>query len=158
MLARAALLSGRLPIRNGFYTTNDHARNGKQSLPQASDFSIRSAAPTTLSNTNPASKKKKHYSRQTLEIADGSCSVAWFQQIMLCIMILLSLCLSSAYTPQNIVGGIPDEELLMPEMLKKAGYYSKIIGKWCVFSVKTLAPAGSQRLCHLFALPMFSVI
>jgi len=27
-LARAALMSGRLPIRNGFYTTNDHARNG----------------------------------------------------------------------------------------------------------------------------------
>lgn len=27
--ARAALLTGRLPIRNGFYTTNDHARNGK---------------------------------------------------------------------------------------------------------------------------------
>ena len=27
--ARAALMSGRLPIRNGFYTTNAHARNGK---------------------------------------------------------------------------------------------------------------------------------
>lgn len=26
--ARAALLTGRLPIRNGFYTTNGHARNG----------------------------------------------------------------------------------------------------------------------------------
>ena len=26
--ARAALLTGRLPIRNGFYTTNAHARNG----------------------------------------------------------------------------------------------------------------------------------
>ena len=35
-----------------------------------------------------------------------------------------------AYTPQVIVGGIPDEEQLMPELLKKAGYYSKIIGKW----------------------------
>ena len=29
--ARAALLTGRLPIRNGFYTTNGHARNGKNS-------------------------------------------------------------------------------------------------------------------------------
>ena len=29
--ARAALLTGRLPIRNGFYTTNGHARNGKDS-------------------------------------------------------------------------------------------------------------------------------
>ena len=29
LTARAALLTGRLPIRNGFYTTNDHARNGQ---------------------------------------------------------------------------------------------------------------------------------
>ncbi|XP_048461889.1 N-acetylgalactosamine-6-sulfatase [Rhincodon typus] len=61
-IARAALLTGRLPIRNGFYTTNAHARN--------------------------------------------------------------------AYTPQEIVGGIPDSEILLPELLRKAGYSSKIIGKW----------------------------
>uniref|UniRef100_A0A8D2MQF1 N-acetylgalactosamine-6-sulfatase n=1 Tax=Zonotrichia albicollis TaxID=44394 RepID=A0A8D2MQF1_ZONAL len=60
--SRAALLTGRLPVRNGFYTTNGHARN--------------------------------------------------------------------AYTPQDIVGGIPDSELLLPELLKKAGYTNKIIGKW----------------------------
>ncbi|KAK7505807.1 hypothetical protein BaRGS_00003078 [Batillaria attramentaria] len=60
--SRAALMSGRLPIRNGFYTTNDHARN--------------------------------------------------------------------AYTPQKIVGGIPDSEILLPEVLQNLGYRSKIIGKW----------------------------
>uniref|UniRef100_A0A3B3CEY7 N-acetylgalactosamine-6-sulfatase n=1 Tax=Oryzias melastigma TaxID=30732 RepID=A0A3B3CEY7_ORYME len=60
--SRAALLTGRLPIRNGFYTTNGHARN--------------------------------------------------------------------AYTPQEIVGGISKEEILLPQMLKKKGYVSKIVGKW----------------------------
>lgn len=60
--SRAALLSGRLPVRNGFYTTNAHARN--------------------------------------------------------------------AYTPQEIVGGITKDEILLPQMLKKKGYISKIVGKW----------------------------
>ncbi|XP_019860726.1 PREDICTED: N-acetylgalactosamine-6-sulfatase-like isoform X2 [Amphimedon queenslandica] len=60
--SRAAMLTGRLPIRNGFYTTNAHARN--------------------------------------------------------------------AYTPQDIVGGIPDSEILYPELLQKNGYATMIIGKW----------------------------
>ncbi|XP_055010252.1 N-acetylgalactosamine-6-sulfatase [Boleophthalmus pectinirostris] len=60
--SRAALLTGRLPVRNGFYTTNAHARN--------------------------------------------------------------------AYTPQEIVGGISNDEILLPVVLKKKGYVSKIVGKW----------------------------
>ena len=36
----------------------------------------------------------------------------------------------TAYTPQNIVGGIADEEILFPELLQKKGYTNKIIGKW----------------------------
>ncbi|TSK20072.1 N-acetylgalactosamine-6-sulfatase [Bagarius yarrelli] len=60
--SRAALLTGRLPIRTGFYTTNAHARN--------------------------------------------------------------------AYTPQEVVGGITKDEILLPQILKKQGYVSKIIGKW----------------------------
>lgn len=39
-VARAALLTGRLPVRNGFYTTNGHARNGMGFVPDSSwDFS-----------------------------------------------------------------------------------------------------------------------
>ncbi|XP_038825420.1 N-acetylgalactosamine-6-sulfatase-like, partial [Salvelinus namaycush] len=60
--ARASLLTGRLPVRNRFYTTNAHARN--------------------------------------------------------------------AYTPQEIVGGISKDEILLPQVLKKKGYVNKIIGKW----------------------------
>lgn len=60
--SRAALLTGRLPIRNGFYTNNTHGRN--------------------------------------------------------------------AYTPQEIVGGISQSEVLLPELLKPRGYTSGLIGKW----------------------------
>ena len=28
------------------------------------------------------------------------------------------------------MGGIRDEEVLLPEVLKQAGYHSKLIGKW----------------------------
>lgn len=46
-----------------------------------------------------------------------------------CLIIVLSL---KAYTPQEIVGGISKDEILLPQMLKKRGYFNKIVGKWGV--------------------------
>ena len=36
----------------------------------------------------------------------------------------------AAYTPQEIVGGIPDSEVLISELLADSGYHTKLIGKW----------------------------
>ena len=36
----------------------------------------------------------------------------------------------NAYTPQEILAGIPDSEVLLPEVLASVGYRSKIVGKW----------------------------
>ena len=43
---------------------------------------------------------------------------------------IMFVLIDAAYTPQNIVGGIPESELLLPELLRKEGYRSKIVGKW----------------------------
>ena len=40
------------------------------------------------------------------------------------------LLFSTAYSPQDVLGGIADSEVLFPEVLAKHGYYNKIVGKW----------------------------
>ena len=48
----------------------------------------------------------------------------------------------AAYTPQVIMGGIPDSEILLPEVLSEAGYRNKIIGKWWALA------GGDARTYH----------
>lgn len=63
-----------------------------------------------------------------------------------------SLIYFTAYTPQIIMGGIPDEEVLLPEILGKAGYRSKIIGKWWVNKIQiTDKSENRSRWKTLFA-------
>ena len=37
-----------------------------------------------------------------------------------------------AYAPQEVLGGIAASEVLISEVLQKAGYRNKIVGKWSV--------------------------
>ena len=51
--ARAALLTGRLPIRNGFYTTNDHARNGESLIHSKSNLTYSLVTPPPPPHPTP---------------------------------------------------------------------------------------------------------
>ena len=63
---------------------------------------------------------------------------------------MIKIC-PQGYTPQQIVGGIPDEEQLLPELLKLEGYQNKIIGKWwvwwCLYCVVFLGKTTQPSVC-----------
>lgn len=78
----------------------------------------------------------------------------------------------AAYTPQEVVGGITKDEILLPDILKKQGYVSKIVGKWWVFLYIVLLSRGSPKggtsvqnvssfisvwFCCLFTFSLFSL-
>ncbi len=110
--ARAALLTGRLPVRNGFYTTNGHARNGTVSVyPYCPVY-------PAANNCLQVFSLPPHSIMCCLQLSCGK-----FCTLNVNLFFI-------AYTPQEIVGGISKEEILLPQMLKKKGYVSKIVGKW----------------------------
>ena len=105
------MLTGRLPIRNGFYTTNAHARNGMGLTIHACIYMHLSPPPLSPPPLSLSPSLSPPLSLSPLSLS-------------------LSLLCIEAYTPQDIVGGIPDSEILYPELLQKNGYATMIIGKW----------------------------
>ena len=51
----------------------------------------------------------------------------------------------NAYTPQQIMGGIPNVELLIPEILATVGY--RLEFRICLLSVHVLTPAFACLVC-----------
>lgn len=63
-----------------------------------------------------------------------SCTNIKMHQLQPCIDALLLRCFVTAYTPQEVIGGIAESEVLFSEVLHEAGYRTKIVGKWQAFS------------------------
>lgn len=61
---------------------------------------------------------------------------------------VLHLVPHTAYTPQEVMGGITKDEILLPQVLKKQGYISKIVGKWWVyFHLLSFLSRECHKLC-----------
>ena len=60
----------------------------------------------------------------------------------------------TAYSPQDVLGGIADDQILFPEELKKAGYTNKIVGKWYVDAEGT---ETKTKILTYFVLRLLSV-
>lgn len=53
-----------------------------------------------------------------------------------------------AYTPQDIVGGIPDSEILYPKLLQEKGYATMLVGKWYGYHLCSLLCSLYRHLGH----------